>query len=108
VAWYWPTQLDRIEDQLASIELRLDRIIALERRIMADEAALDQAIADLGSHIDEVQAAAQSIIDKLEAAGTTVDLADEIATLQGFGTKVQDTTTAITDAVAGPPAPPAG
>ena len=77
---------------------------------MADEAALDQAISDLSTQLDDLQAAAQSIVDKVSNMPDAPDLSDEISTIQGFGTRVTDTTTALKDAAsagAAEPAPPA-
>jgi hypothetical protein len=93
----WPrsSQLDRIER-------KIDLVLLGERVIMADEAALDQALADLGTHLDDLQVAAQSIVDKVSALPNAPDLSDEIATLQGFGSRLQETTDAITTAVAPP------
>jgi hypothetical protein len=91
--FFW-NQLDRIEE-------KLDRVLRMERIIMADEAALDQALTDLGAHVSDLQAAAQAIIDKVSNLPNAPDLSDEIATIQGFGSKVGDTTDAINAAVAG-------
>lgn len=69
---------------------------------MADEAALDQALSDLGTQVDDLAAAAQAIVEKVSALPDAPDLSDEIATIQGFGGKVSETTAALKDAVAAP------
>lgn len=67
---------------------------------MADEAALDQALSDLGTQVDELAAAAQTIVEKVSNLPDAPDLTDEIATIQGFGGKVSETTAALKDAAA--------
>ena len=71
---------------------------------MADEAALDQALSDLGTRLDDLQTAAQAIVDKVSAMPNAPDLSDELSTIQSFGERVTTTTTEIADAVNPPDA----
>jgi septal ring factor EnvC (AmiA/AmiB activator) len=66
VQWWWPTQLDRIE-------AKLDLVLRLERKIMADEAALNEAIAELATAVDQIVA---------KVSESDVDLTDEVAAIQ--------------------------
>jgi len=103
-------QLSDIEYLLSVVNMKLSLVLLMERFDMADEAALDQAISDLSTQLDDLQAAAQSIVDKVSNMPDAPDLSDEISTIQGFGTRVTDTTTALKDAAsagATEPAPPA-
>lgn len=93
-------QLSDIEYLLSVVNMKLSLVLLMERFDMADEAALDQAISDLSTQLDDLQAAAQSIVEKVSAMPDAPDLSDEIETLQGFGTRVTDTTTALKDAAA--------
>lgn len=72
---------------------------------MADEQALDDAIAALAQQQDELDAQVQVIIDKLGSVAG-VDLSDEIASLQAIQQKAKDATDAITAAVTTPEPPP--
>ena len=98
-------QLSDIEYLLSVVNMKLNIVLLMERVDMADEAALDQAISDLSTQLDDLQAAAQSIVEKVSAMPDAPDLSDEIETLQGFGTRVTDTTTALKDAAAAGTAP---
>lgn len=93
----------RFSNRLDRIEAKLDQVLRLERKIMADEQALDDAIAALAAQQDELDVAVNSIIDKLEGI-EGVDLSDEIASLQAIQGKAKDATDAITAAVT-PPEP---
>ena len=96
---------DSIHRQLDRIERKLNVVLLIEGRIMADEQALDDAITALSTQQDELDAAVQSIIDKLTGV-TSVDLSDEIASLQAIQGKAKDATDKITAAVTEPtPAP---
>lgn len=97
MAWFWPSQLDRIER-------KLDQILQLERKIMADEAALDAAISDLSAAQDEESGKIDEIIAKLGSV-PNVDLSDEIASLQAIRDKAKTATDAITAAVGTTPEP---
>jgi chromosome segregation ATPase len=93
-----------IHHQLDRIERKLNIVLLLEGRIMADEQGLDDAITALSAQQDELDAAVQSIIDKLSGV-TEVDLSDEIASLQAIQGKAKDATDAITAAVTPAPEP---
>jgi chromosome segregation ATPase len=97
MAWWWPTQLDRIEK-------KLDQVLQQGRKIMASEQELDDAIAGLAAAQEEEGAAIQSIIDKLEGV-TSVDLTDEIASLEAIKGRAQEATDAIKAAVNPEPTP---
>lgn len=99
------SQQARLEEYLQVINMKLNLILLMERVDMADEAALDSAISELSTQVDELQAAAQAIVDKISSMPDAPDLSDEIATLQGFGTKMQDTTTALKNAAGGSETP---
>ncbi len=100
-----PKVYESLHRQLDRIERKLNIVLFLEGRIMADEQALDDAITALSTQQDELDAAVQSIIDKLSGV-TSVDLSDEIASLQAIQGKAKDATDKITAAVTTPePAP---
>jgi hypothetical protein len=90
------------EEQLDRIEGKIDAILIMEVMDMADEAALDEALAGLSTQLDELQSAAQSVLEKVSTLPDAPDLTDEIATIQGFGDKLATTTQAMKDAVAAP------
>lgn len=72
---------------------------------MADEQALDDAIAALTSKVTEAVAAAQTILDKVSNLPNAPDLSDEIATIQGLGDQLSASTQAMRDAVTAPEPP---
>lgn len=86
--WFHSDQLDRIE-------AKLDLVLRLERKIMADEQALDDALAELSTAVD-------GIVAKVSESG--IDLTDELDTVQGITQKIQDALAA--PAPAEPPAEP--
>lgn len=90
--------MEHIYRQLDRIERKLNIVLLLEGRIMADEQALDDAISALAAAQDEESAAIQTIIDKLSSV-PNVDLSDEIASLQDIQGKAKSATEAITSAV---------
>lgn len=67
---------------------------------MADEAALDEAIAQLSTNVDELQAATQSIVDKVSNLPDAPDLSDELETINSLSQRVTDTKASIDEAVA--------
>ena len=73
---------------------------------MADQAELDQAIADLTTHTDAIDAAVVALIDKINASPAAADFATEVASLQAATGNLQAATDAANAAVT-PPAPPA-
>jgi hypothetical protein len=99
-----PTFLFLRTQQLDRIEAKLDLVLRIERRIMADEQALDDALAALGTQVDELAVAAQAIVDKVAADAPDVDLTDELQTIQSFTDRVSATTDQIS-AAAAPPTP---
>ena len=80
--------------------MKLNIILLMERIDMADEQALDDALATLSTQVTDLQNAAQAIVDKVSNLPDAPDLSDEIATIQNIGTSVSDATTQIQDAVA--------
>jgi len=86
--WY----LDQVLNKLDIINVKLNVVLLMERYDMADEAALDQAISDLSTQLDDLQSAAQSIVDKVSNMPDAPDLSDEISTIQGFGSRITSTT----------------
>jgi len=89
--WY----LDQVLNKLDIINVKLNVVLLMERYDMADEAALDQAISDLSTQLDDLQAAAQSIVDKVSNMPDAPDLSDEISTIQGFGSRITSTTDSL-------------
>ncbi len=71
------------DKRLTEIDRKLDKI-------MANQADLDAAIADLGADITTqtgvIDAAVQSIINAIAAAGAPIDLSAEVASLQAAKT----------------------
>lgn len=71
---------------------------------MADQAALDQALADLTTHVASIATGVQDIINKLVAAALPIDLNAEVTAVQGATASLQASSDAIAAALA-PPAP---
>jgi chromosome segregation ATPase len=100
----------RIEHRLDGLRaamwlvLRLERrILRTEEEIMADEAALDQAIGELGNRVDDLRSAADAIIAKLQSTPAAPELQDEIDALTQASSNLSATTDALTAAAAPPP-----
>jgi hypothetical protein len=87
--------LEDVLKKLDVINVKLNIILLMERYDMADEAALDQAISDLSTQLDDLQSAAQSIVDKVSNMPDAPDLSDEISTIQGFGSRITSTTDSL-------------
>ena len=75
-------QLDRIESKLN----------ALEAHMSEQEAALDTALAEQGAKIDALVVAVNALIAAIPPG---VDLADEIATVQGAAGEIAGLTTTV-------------
>jgi hypothetical protein len=89
-------------DQLDRMEAKLNVILLLEGINMADEAALDQALSELSGQLTALIDASKVLIEKVQAVPDAPDLSDEWNAIQELGTKVNEATAAITEAVTAP------
>jgi hypothetical protein len=82
-----------------TINSKLDDIIRRLKLMAADQAALDQAVADLVTHTDAIDAAVQALIDKINSTPGTPDFSAEIASLTAATGNLQTATDAATTAL---------
>jgi flagellin-like hook-associated protein FlgL len=100
------TEHERHERWMSRIEHKLDLILKQEGILMADQAELDQAIADLTTHTDSIDAAVTALVDKIGQSPAAADFATEVAALQAATGNLQTATDAANAALT-PPAPSA-
>lgn len=89
-----------------TVNRKLNHIAHLLEVLMADQAALDTAVADLVTHTDAIDSAVTALIDKINASPAAADFATEVAALQTATGNLQTATDAANSALT-PPAPPA-
>lgn len=95
----------RLGDTLDDIEQKIDRILRRLSTMATDQAALDQAVNDLVTHTDAIDAAVQALIDKINSTPGTPDFSTEIEALTAATGNLQSSTEAANTALNPPPTP---
>lgn len=100
-------ELVRVQDQLSTIETKINFIVRMVIHLAVDQEALDAAITDVGQHAADLEAQLTALIAKIEASGVPTDFTEEVAALQATSAGLQTATEAANAALAPePPAPP--
>jgi hypothetical protein len=89
---------------LGHLDRKLDKILRRLTVMAADQAALDQAIADLATHADAIDAAVQALIDKINSSPAAADFQAEVDALTA-ATGNLSTATDAANAALNPPTP---
>jgi hypothetical protein len=87
----------------ATINSKLDDITRRLKLMAADQAALDQAVADLVTHTDAIDAAVTALIDKINSSPAAADFQAEVDALTAATGNLQ-TATAAANTALNPPA----
>lgn len=91
-------RLEVMDEMLEEINRKVDLL-------MTDQAALDAAVADIGTHADSIDAAVTALVAKINASPAAADFTAEVATLTTASGNLQTATDAANAALAPPPAP---
>jgi uncharacterized membrane protein YccC len=86
-----------------TINSKLDDITRRLKLMAADQAALDQAVADLVTHTDAIDAAVTALIDKINSSPAAADFQTEVDALTAATGNLQTATNAANTAL-NPPA----
>lgn len=91
-------RLEVIDEMLEQLNRKVDLL-------MADQAALDAAVADIGTHADAIDAAVTALVAKLQTLPNAADFTAEVSALTAASGNLQTATDAANAALAPPPAP---